>query len=98
MYLWVSSTSYPMPSTFNVLMPIVQKENFHLQPTTLNVLNIYFQHLCYCLVWCGSPLLAFPFFFVIPHLWSTLVLFGCVFITRSFLNQNITPIWNLKFD
>ncbi len=78
MYLWVSSNIIS-----NVLVPIVRKENFHVQPSTLNVLNIHFQHPCYCLVRCGCPLLAFPFFLVILHLWSTLVLFGRVFIVEQ---------------
>ncbi len=39
----VLKKSYPIPLTLNILVvPIVQKEKFHVQPSTFGVLNVFF--------------------------------------------------------
>jgi len=41
----VLKKSYPIPLALNILVvPIVQKEKFHVQPSTFGVLNVFFSN------------------------------------------------------
>jgi hypothetical protein len=82
-------------SALNVFVSlIVQNEYFHVQPNTLSVFNMFFQHpiiTCYILSFLvGKPLfLLFPIF---CHHWCYSNVFLLLINYRSSPNQNIPSI------
>jgi len=79
-FLGCPLTSYPMPSTLDILVPtIAWKESFHVQPCATSVSRMHFSdHViicCHFVIPCWHSSL-----FVVPHLLSSLALFGDVFV------------------